>query len=74
MAYVMCMYLEAPFLVKRRSPLDPESRRTLIAFLLAIRPELWLSSDLVARTGLVLAEFSPTLVFLVAKFFDLGAK
>ena len=70
----MCMYLEAPFLVKRRSPLDPESRRALIAFLLATRPVLWLSPDLVACAGRVLAKFSFDLVSLDAKSFDLGAK
>jgi hypothetical protein len=54
----MCMYLEAPFLVKRRSPLDPESWRTLIAFLLATRPVLRPSMGLVARAGHVLAELA----------------
>ncbi len=61
--FTMCMYLEAPFLVKRRSLLDPESRRTLIAFLLATRPVLRPSLGLVARAGRVLAEFSFDLVF-----------
>jgi hypothetical protein len=69
----MCMYLEAPFLVKRRSPLDPESRRTLITFLLATRLVLRPSLGLVARAGHVLAKFSFDLVFLDAESFDLGA-
>jgi hypothetical protein len=68
------MYLEAPFLVKRRFPLDPESRRTLIACFLAIRPMLWLSLGLFARAGRVLAKFSFNLVFLDAKSFELRAK
>jgi hypothetical protein len=72
--FTLCVYLEAPFLIKRRSPLDPESRRTLIAFLLATRPVLWLSLGLVARAGRVLAKFSLILVLLDAKSFDLGAK
>ncbi len=64
--FTMCMYLEAPFLAKRRSPLDPESRRTLITFLLAIRPVPWFSPGLIARAGRVLAKFSFDLVFLDA--------
>ncbi len=70
----MNMYLEAPFLAKRRSPLDPESRRTLIALLLATRPMLWLSLGLIAHTGLALADFSSNLVFLDAKSSALSAK
>ncbi len=72
--FTIGIYFEAPFLAKRRSPLDPESRRTLITLLLATRPMLQLSLGLIAHAGLVLADFSSDSVFLDAKLFELSAK
>ncbi len=57
------MSFEAPFSKKRRSPLEPESSRTLIAIVLAISLVLIPLSSLIARLGRVLAFFSFKLVF-----------
>ena len=44
------MRLLNPFLIKRRSPLDPESSRTLIVLFLTYSPELMLGSGFLAQS------------------------
>ena len=60
----VAMLLLAPFFMKRRSPLDPESRRTLIVRFWMLRPRLGPFLDPSARSGRRLA---PKYLFLVPK-------
>ncbi len=59
--------------MKRRSPLDPESSRTLIVLFLTYSPELTLGSGILAQSDRVFLLFSSKLVQFSSKFFDLGA-
>ncbi len=67
------MRLLDPFFIKRRSPLDPESSRTLIVIFLTFSPELTLGSGFWARSEHVLLLFSSKLVLFSSNFFDLDA-
>ena len=67
------MHLLGPFFMKRRSPLDPESSRTLIVLFLTYSPELTLGSGVLARSERVFLLFSIKLVRFSSNFFDLGA-
>ncbi len=58
------------FFMKRRSPLDPESSRTLIVLFLTFSPELTLGSG---QSEHVFLLFSSKLVQFSSNFFDLGA-
>ncbi len=51
-----------PFFMKRRSPLDPESSKTLIVLFLTYSPELKLGSDVLMQSELVFLLFSIKLV------------
>jgi hypothetical protein len=62
-----------PFLIKRRSPLDPESSRTLIVLFLTFSPELILGSGILAWPECVFLLFSSKLVQFSSNFFDLDA-
>ncbi len=62
-----------PFFMKRRSPLDPESSRTLIVLFLTYSPELMLKSGVLAQSERVFLLFSIKLVQLNSYFFYLGA-
>ncbi len=66
------MCLLDPFFMKRRSPLDPESRRTLIVLFLTYSPELTLGSGILAQSERVFLLFSIKLVQFSSNFFDLG--
>ncbi len=57
---VMCLL--DPFFMKRRSPLDPESSRTLIVLFLTYSPELMLRSGFLAQSEHVFLLFSSKLV------------
>jgi hypothetical protein len=59
--------------MKRRSPLDPESRRTLIVLFLTYSPELTLGSGILARSENVFLLFSSKLVQFSSNFFNLDA-
>jgi hypothetical protein len=59
--------------MKRRSPLDPESSRTLIVLFLTYSPELTLGSGILAQSECVLLLFSSKLVQFSSNFFDLDA-
>ncbi len=59
--------------MKRRSPLDPESSRTLIVLFLTQSPELTFGSGILVRSECVFLLFSITLVQFSLNFFDLGA-
>jgi hypothetical protein len=59
--------------MKRRSPLDPESSRTLIVLVLTFSPELTLESDILAQSECAFLLFSSKLVQLSSNFFNLGA-
>jgi hypothetical protein len=67
------MHLLDPIFMKRRSPLDPESSRTLIVLFLSYGPELMLGSGILAQSELIFLLFSIKLVQLSSNFFDLGA-
>ncbi len=67
------MRLLDPFFKKRRSPLDPESSRTLIVLFLTYRPELLPKSGSTAQSERVFLLFSIKLVLFSSNFFDLGA-
>jgi hypothetical protein len=51
-----------PFFMKRRSPLDPESSRTLIVLFLTYSPELTFGSGVLAQSEHVILLFSIKLV------------
>ena len=57
----------------RRSPLDPESSRTLIVLLLTFSPELTLGSGFLVQSERVFLLFSSKLVLFSSNFLDLGA-
>jgi hypothetical protein len=59
--------------MKRRSPLDPESSRTLIALFLTYSPEPTLGSGVLAQSERVFLLFSIKLVHFSSSFFDLDA-
>ena len=59
--------------MKRRSPLDPESSRTLIVLFLTYSPELTLGSGVLAQSEYVFLLFSIKLVRFSSNLFDLGA-
>jgi hypothetical protein len=67
------MRLLDPFFMKRRSPLDPESSRTLIFLVSTFSPELTLGSGILAQSEHVFLLFSSKLVQFSSNFFDLGA-
>ncbi len=67
------MCLLDPFFTKRRSPLDPESSRTLIVLFLTYNPELTLGSGILAWSERVFLLFSIKLVQFSSNFFNLGA-
>ncbi len=69
----MDMRLLDPFFKKRRSPLDPESSRTLIVLFLTYSPELSLRSGTTAQSECVFLLFSTKLVLFSFNFFELGA-
>ncbi len=58
--------------MKRRSPLNPESSRTLIILFLTYSPELTLGSGVLAQSERVFLPFSIELVQFSSNFFDLG--
>jgi hypothetical protein len=58
------MHLLDPFYMKRRSPLDPESNRTLIVLFLTYSPELALGSGILVQSERVFLLFSIKLVQL----------
>ncbi len=60
-----------PFFMKRRSPLDPESSRTLIVLFLTYGPELTLGSGALAQSERVFLLFSIKLVQFSSNFFNL---
>ena len=62
-----------PFFKKRRSPLDPESSRTLIVLFLTYSPELSPKSGSTAQPEHVFLLFSIKLVLFSSNFFELGA-
>jgi hypothetical protein len=62
-----------PFFMKRRSPLDPESSRTLIVLFLTYSPELTLGSGVLAQSEHVFLLLSIKLVQFSSNFFNLGA-
>jgi hypothetical protein len=66
------MHLLDPFFMKRRSPLDPESSRTLIVLFLTYSPELTLGSGFLAQSERVFLLFSIKLVQFSSNFLDLG--
>ncbi len=59
--------------MKRRSPLDPESSRTLIVLFLTYSPELTLGSGVLVRSEHVFLPFSSKLVQFSSNFFDFDA-
>jgi hypothetical protein len=59
--------------MKRRSPLDPESSRTLVFLFLTYSPELTLGSGILAQSEHVFFLFSCKLVQFSSNFFDLEA-
>ncbi len=59
--------------MKTRSPLYPESSRTLIVLFLTYSPELMLGSGVLARSEHVFLLFSSKLVQFSSNFFDLDA-
>jgi hypothetical protein len=59
--------------MKRRSPLDPESSRTLIVLFLTFSPVVTLGSGVLVQSVHVYLLFSFELVRLSSNFFDLGA-
>ncbi len=59
--------------MKRMSPLDPESSRTLIVLFLTYCPELTLGSGVLAQSEHVFLQFSSKLVQFSSNFFDLDA-
>jgi hypothetical protein len=67
------MHLLDPFLTKRRSPLDPESSKTLIVLFLTFSPELTLGSGVLAQSGCVFLLFSSKVVQFSSNFFVLDA-
>jgi hypothetical protein len=69
----MEMCLQDSFFIKRRSPLDPESSRTLIVLFLTYSLELVLGSGFLAQSDCVFLLFSIKLVRFSSNFFDLGA-
>jgi hypothetical protein len=69
----MEMRLLDSFFMKRRSPLDPESSRTLIVLFLTYSPELTLGSGFLAQSEHVFLLFSMKLVQFSSNFFDLDA-
>jgi hypothetical protein len=58
----MEMHLLDPFFMKRRSPIDPESSRTLTVLFLTYSPELTLGSGVSAQSENVFLLFSSKLV------------
>ncbi len=70
--FTMEMHLLDLFFMKRRSPLDPESSRTLIVLFLTYIAELTLGSDFLAQSGHVFLLFSSKLVWFSSNFFNLG--
>jgi hypothetical protein len=69
----MEMHLLDPFFIKRRSPLNPESSRTLIVLFLTFSSELMLGSGFLAQSKRVFLLFSFKLVLFSSNFFDLDA-
>ncbi len=69
----MEMRLLDPFFMKRRSPLDTESSRTLIVLFLMYSPELTLGSGVLVQSERVFLLFSLKLVQFSSNFFDLDA-
>jgi hypothetical protein len=67
----MEMHLLDLFFIKRRSPLDPESSRTLIVIFLTFSPELKLGSGFLAQSEHDFLLFSFILVLFSSNFFDL---
>ncbi len=59
--------------MKRSSPLDPESSRTLIVLFLTYGSELMLGSGVLAQSECVFLLFSIKLVQVISNFFDLDA-
>jgi hypothetical protein len=58
--------------MKRRSPLDPESSRTLIVLFLTFNPELMLRSGVLAQSEHVFLLFPSKLVQFSSNFFNLA--
>ncbi len=71
--FTMEMRLLDPFFMKRRSPLDPESSKTLIVLFLTYSPELTLGSGVLLQSDRVFLLFSYKLVQFSFNFFDLDA-
>jgi hypothetical protein len=69
----MEMHLLDLFSRKWRSPLDPESSRTLIVLFLTYGPELTLGSGVLAQSERVFLQFNVKLVRFGSNFFDLGS-
>ena len=69
----MEMHLLDPFIMKRRSPIDPKSNRTLIVLFLTYSPELTLGSGVLAQSERVFLLFSFKLVQFSPNFFNLDA-
>jgi hypothetical protein len=67
------MRLLGPFFVKRKSPLDPESSRTLIVLFLTYSPELTLGSGVLAQSEHVFLLFNIKLVQFSSNLFNLDA-
>ncbi len=67
------MHLLDPIFKKRRSPLDPESSRTLIVLFLTYSPKLLPKSGSMAQSEHVFLLFSFKLVLFSSNFFNLGA-
>jgi hypothetical protein len=65
------MRLLDSFFMKRRSPLDPESSRTLVILLLTFSSELTLGSGFLYQYEHVFLLFSSKLVQFSSNFFDL---
>jgi hypothetical protein len=59
--------------MKRSSPVDPESSRTLIVLFLTFSPELTLGSGALGQSERVFLLFSSELVQFSSNFFDLDA-
>jgi hypothetical protein len=67
------MHLLDSYFIKRRSPLDPESSRTLIVLFLTFISELTLGSGILAQFEYVFLLFSSKLVQFSSNFFDSDA-
>jgi hypothetical protein len=71
--FTIKMHLLAPFFHEKRSPLDPESSRTIIVLFLTYSPELTLGPGFLAQSEHVFLLFSIKLVQFSSNFFNLDA-